>query len=124
MRGNQEVRQQKTQKSCPSHGAVQSEDFTGHTTVCVGPQSLSHVQLFATPWTAACQAPLSMRVSRQEYWSGLPTPNPQIEPVSLASPALAGGSFYHCTTREALHHNWGIHIVSGCLSAISLLLPQ
>ena len=31
--------------------------------------SLSHVQLFATPWTA-CQAPLSMKFSRQEYWSG------------------------------------------------------
>ena len=33
-------------------------------------QSLSHVQLFVTPWTAACQAPLSMGVPRQEYWSG------------------------------------------------------
>ena len=35
-------------------------------------KSLSHVRLFATPWTAACQAPLSMGCSRQEYWSGLP----------------------------------------------------
>ena len=35
-------------------------------------QLLSHVQLFATPWTAACQAPLSMGFSRQEYWNGLP----------------------------------------------------
>ena len=34
--------------------------------------SLSHVQLFATPWTVACQAPLSTGFSRQEYWSGLP----------------------------------------------------
>ena len=32
----------------------------------------SHVQLFATPWTTARQAPLSMGFSRQEYWSGLP----------------------------------------------------
>ena len=39
-------------------------------------QSLSHVWLFATPWTAACQAPLSMEFSRQEYWSGLPFPSP------------------------------------------------
>ena len=30
----------------------------------------SHVQLFATPWTIACQAPLSIGISRQEYWSG------------------------------------------------------
>ena len=51
---------------------------------------LSHVLLFATPWTVACQAPLSLEFSRQEYWSGLPfpspgvLPNPEIEPTSLA----------------------------------------
>ena len=37
---------------------------------------LNHVQLSATPWTVACQAPLSMGFSRQEYWSGLPLPSP------------------------------------------------
>ena len=37
----------------------------------------SRVQLCATPWTAAHQAPLSMGFSRQEYWSGLPFPSPQ-----------------------------------------------
>ena len=37
---------------------------------------LSHVRHFATPWTAAYQAPLSMGFSRQEYWSGLPFPSP------------------------------------------------
>ena len=42
-----------------------------HTLACVHDQSLSHVRLFATPWTVACQAPLSMGFSRQEYWSGL-----------------------------------------------------
>ena len=36
----------------------------------------SHVQLFATPWTAAHQVPLSMGFCRQEYWSGLPCPPP------------------------------------------------
>ena len=52
---------------------------------------LSLVQLFVTPWTVACQAPLSMGFSRQEYWSGLQfpspgdLPNPEIEP---GSPAL------------------------------------
>ena len=39
-------------------------------------QSLSRVQLFATPWTVAHQAPQSMDFSRQEYWSGLPFPSP------------------------------------------------
>ena len=59
-------------------------------------QSLSHVQLFATPWTVAHQAPLSTEFSRQEYWDRLPfpsledLPNPGIEPMSLAYPALAG----------------------------------
>ena len=37
---------------------------------------LGRVQLFVTPWTVVCQAPLSMEFSRQEYWSGLPFPTP------------------------------------------------
>ena len=41
-------------------------------------KSLSHVQLLATPWTAAYQAPLPMGLSRQEYWSGVPLPSPNI----------------------------------------------
>ena len=59
----------------------------------------SHVCLFVTPWTVACQASLSMGFSRQEYWGGLPCsppgdlPDPGIETVSLKSPALAGGFF-------------------------------
>jgi len=39
-------------------------------------KSLSHVRLFSTPWTATYQAPLSMGFSRQEYWSGVPSPSP------------------------------------------------
>ena len=39
-------------------------------------QSLSHVWLLVTPWTVACQSPLSLEFSRQEYWSGLPFPPP------------------------------------------------
>ena len=60
---------------------------------------LGCVQLFATPWTVARQAPLSMEFSRQEHWSGLPFPPPEhlpdsgIEAMSLASLALAGGFF-------------------------------
>ena len=41
---------------------------------------LSRVQLLATPWTAAYQAPLSMGFSRQEYWSGVPLPSPTVNP--------------------------------------------
>ena len=41
---------------------------------CVKVKSLSRVRLFATPWTAAYQAPPSMGFSRQEYWSGVPLP--------------------------------------------------
>ena len=57
------------------------------------------VQLFATPWTVAHQAPLFMEFPRQEYWSGLPfptlgdLPNPGIKLTSLASLALAGRFF-------------------------------
>ena len=40
-------------------------------------KSPSRVRLFATPWTVAHQAPLSMGFSRQEYWSGLPFPSPE-----------------------------------------------
>ena len=39
-------------------------------------KSLSRIQLFATPWTVAHQAPASMEFSRQEYWSGLSFPSP------------------------------------------------
>ena len=41
-------------------------------------KSLSHARLSATPWTAARQAPLSMGFSRQEYWSGVPLPSPEV----------------------------------------------
>ena len=54
-------------------------------------KSLSRVQLFATPWTVAHQAPTSMGFSRQEYWSGLPFPSPGDLPhpgIEPSSPAL------------------------------------
>ena len=67
----------------------------------------SCVQLFATPWTVAHQAPLSMGFSGQAYWNGLPCPppgdlpNPGIKPISLMSPALAGRFFTTGATWEA-----------------------
>ena len=62
-----------------------------------------HVPLFATLWTVAPQAPLSMGFTRQEYQSGLPCsppgdlPDSGIEPASLISTALAGGFFTSAT---------------------------
>ena len=59
----------------------------------------NHVQLFVTPWTVACQVPLSIELSRQEYWSRLPfptpgdLPEPGTKPTSLASLALTGRFF-------------------------------
>ena len=49
---------------------------------------LSHVQLIATPWTIACQVPLSMGFSRQEYWSGLPFPSQGIFPTQESNLGL------------------------------------
>ena len=72
-------------------------------------QSLNCVRFFATPWTIAHQTSLSMGFSRQEYWSGLPFPSsrdlldPGIEPLSPASPALAGKFFTTSAIWEA--HN-------------------
>ena len=64
----------------------------------------SRVRLFATRWTVAHQAPLSMWFSRQEYWSAFlwpppgHLPDPGIESPYLASPTLAGGFFTTSTT--------------------------
>ena len=60
-------------------------------------QSLSHVRLFETPWTAAHQAPPSMGFSRQEYWSGVPSASPVFFPRSYSqlSPSFSFSfSFY------------------------------
>ena len=82
-------------------------------------QLLSHVWLFATPWTVACQAPLSMEFSRQKYWSRLPflppgdLPDAGIEPASLVSPASADGFFttgffasWEAPYTNTHTHNW------------------
>ena len=69
-------------------------------------KSLKSCLTFVTLWTVALQPPLSMGFSRQDYWSGLPCPPPEdpndpgMEPVSLLSPALAGGFFTTSATWE------------------------
>ena len=72
-----------------------------HVYVC----ALSRVQLFATPWTVACQIPLSMEFSRQEYWSGLPFPPPgeSFWPSDRTRVSCIGRQvLYYCASWEAL----------------------
>ena len=63
--------------------------------------SCSVVSGSVTPWTVACQVPLSLKFSQQEYWRGLPLPppgdlpDPGMEPMSPMSLALADEFFYH-----------------------------
>ena len=79
---------------------------------------------FATPWTVACQAPLSMGFSRQEYWSGLSfpspgdLPNPWIEPTS---PALPGGFF---NTEPSVKYSHFVCFFGFVLGLLLLLLTK
>ena len=83
-----------------THYDKYTENLQVRSTHCA--QSLSHVRLFATPWTVAHQVLCAWNF--EEYYSRLPfpapwaLPNPGMEPASLASPALAGGFFYHYPT--------------------------
>ena len=87
-------------KSC-SHFLVYGASLDS----AVGVQLLSCVWLFVTPWTVACQAPLSLGFPRQEYWSGVPfpspgeLPDPGIEPESVCLLHWRAGSS-HWVTRE------------------------
>ena len=80
--------------------------ISGH--VCMYAHSLSHAQLFVTPWLIAHQVSLSMEFSKQEYWSGLPfptpgnLPNPGSKPTSPTSPTLEGRFFTNCATLKIL----------------------
>ena len=73
---------------------------------------LSHVPLFATPWAVTCQDPLSMGFSRQEYWRGLSfsppedLPNPEMEPRSLVSSAMAGRFFTTAPPGKPTPNSW------------------
>ena len=77
----------------------------GNSYVCLRAQLLSCVWLFATPWTVAHQAPLSMGFSRQESWSGLPSPSPGALPnpgvESSCVSYISRWVLHHCATWEA-----------------------
>ena len=85
------------------------------------PSCFSCLQLFATPWTLSCQAPLSMRFSRQEYWARLPCPppedlpNPGTETSFLRSPVLAGGFLTACATWEGSHLKSCVNLMPLCV---------
>ena len=88
----------------------------------MSPKLLCCVRLFVIPWTLACQAPLSMRFFRQEYWSGLPCPPPEDLPdpgIEPTDQTLRSHSYVSCigrpgfffffttsTTWEALSYQW------------------
>ena len=85
--------------------------FCAQKTVCVCASCYFSCVRLCDPMDCSCQAPLSMGFFRQEYWSVLPChpprdlPHPGIEPVSLTSPALAGGFFTTSATWGAPAHD-------------------
>ena len=88
-----------------SHGTTGNDESTsrvGSPSLCV--VSSSVMADSANSWTVAHQAPLSVKFSRQEYWSWLPfaspwdLPDPGIDPMSLGSPTLAGRFFTSTVT--------------------------
>ena len=72
--------------------------LSGEFLIAAAAARFCRVRLFVTPWTVACQAPLSIGFSRQQYCNGLPCPppgnfpNPGIETMSLVAPALQADS--------------------------------
>ena len=93
-----------------------------HKTVCVcvcvrvgmrGVHKLSHVGLFATPWTVALQSPLPMGFSRQEYWSGLPSPSPGESSQPRNWTHISCISCISCIGRQILYHwaTWEAYIL-------------
>ena len=70
---------------------------------------LSRVQLLATPWTAAYQAPPPMGFSRQEYWSGVPLPSPSQIPRVKKKKKKRGSNQIRMTTSLREQQEWDAH---------------
>ena len=98
-----------------------SEQLSQFININLGCAVLSCVQLYATLWTIACQAPLSMESSRQEYQSRLPfpppgdLPDPGTESVSLAFPELAG-RFFTTVPHGKPQYKFGWLFINVCLT--------
>ena len=92
-------------------------------------KSLSRVRLFATPWTAAYQAPLSMGFSRQGFWSGVPLSKSLVWRASVYwAPTVSGNvqSALHSLSQLILHcyffvQSWCSHSHSGLIAHLCLL---
>ena len=88
---------------------------------------LSHVQLFVTLWTEACQAPLYVGFARQEYWSGLPfppqrdLPDRRIEPTS---PVLVAWFLTTSTLWEAPSKMSDFHLRADCRYIMEFVFSQ
>ena len=89
-------------------------------TCCVHAQLLSRVQLFATLWTVACRAPLSLGFFRQEYWSGLPFPISGIFPTQGSNPCLLRLQLCRMTLYLLSHIRVGLYIYLYPLAPASL----
>ena len=84
-------------------------------------KSLSHVRLFATPWTVAHQAPPSMGFSRQEYWSGLPFPSSGDLPMNLGLPHCRQMLYRLSHQRSQLKRKLGLILMGGAMLSKSLI---
>ena len=121
--------------------AARDHDFSPEwpLNICLTWKSLSHVQLFAIPWTVARQAPLSMGFFRQEHWSGLPFPSPGDLPdpgIESGSPALPRWILYHLSHQIFFFQNvalwnliswkekWDIYLSPGFLSEFHQHSPE
>ena len=97
-----------------------------YSTYTAAAKSLQSCPTFCDLWSIAHQVPLSVGLSRQEYWSGLPCPppedlpNPGTEPASLKSPALAG-RFFTNISMYMFSHCGSLKIIMNIIK-ISLLL--
>ena len=84
----------------------------------------SRVRLFATPWTVARQAPLSMEFSRQEYWSGLPFPTPSLPLEALFFTEMLVQHFFFLFLFENSQNLVMIDCISWLCNSYSYLLYQ
>ena len=83
-------------------------DLVPELIITVKVKSLSHVWLFATPWTIASQAPPFMGFPRQEYWSGLPFPSPEesSQPRDQTQVSCIAGRFFMVWATGESHPLW------------------
>ena len=83
---------------------------------------LSRAQLFVTPWTVACQAPLSIEFLRQEYWSKLPFPPPGDLPEPGTKPTFLESPHWKADSLPLYH--LGSPTICGLKSTSNMLLPN